>query len=307
MHRVTSQTRRRLSMQNHIARVSEYVTVARVESFIVSPRPVDLQILKQVVARYEIVRVRKPGTSRHAPAQMTLRANRCDNPRVVFPLLRQQYHRSVVRVFEIHVSVTGVTVKPEGRELSRLRVYCRSVTPGASGGEFLFVPRGPLSIYELFYFAISERGLNRKNRKATVTFLFQKSNAMATPHEIFHLCRHGFESRLTFDEASEFRRVFALSNGHSVSVLLPRLAYVVAMTEKALVSVNVFGQRLAHVIRSPRGRVRLLLLTDSRQRDGGENDNEDRQELDFFERKEIEILRLSHQRACCHKSKWAAT
>lgn len=188
MHRVTVQTSRLPAVQNHIAHVSEYVTVASVESFIISPRPVDLIVLKQVVAGHEVVCVRQPRRFRFPAAQMALRADRCDNPRVVLPLLRQQYQLRVAGVLKIDVSVTGVAVETEGRKLSGLRIDCRRMTPGAAVGEPGLVPRGIFRRDPLDRPADgSNFDLRREQSEFSIALFPEKPRAMTTAQEVFHL------------------------------------------------------------------------------------------------------------------------
>ena len=74
-------------MDGDVPYVAQYVPVAGIQALVVRLREVHFVILEQIIAGYEVVRIRKSRRARFSKAQMALRASRSDGLGVVSPFL----------------------------------------------------------------------------------------------------------------------------------------------------------------------------------------------------------------------------
>ena len=206
------------SVQNNVAGVAQDMTIARVQIGVIHLREIDLEVFKQVVARHEVVRVRKAARFGFASAQMALSADGNDLPGIARMGLREPHQRDIVGMILRRHAMAGIAIERCCREGVRTRVDSGRVTARATQRESVPIPS----------FAIS-----RKQVELSVAVRFQPA-----------LGRMRAEN-----ERGIWRKVLAVSrvNGTGVRILLPRIGYLDAMTEQTLVAGHILRDRLADV------------------------------------------------------------
>jgi len=123
-----------------VADTSQDVAIAGVQALIVRSGKVDLEILEEIVPRYEVVRIREPGGARLSHPDMALRADRSNGLALGSALLRQQDQRRVIRMLQADAAVACEAVQSKRREGPGFWIYRRGVAPGALVRELVFVP-----------------------------------------------------------------------------------------------------------------------------------------------------------------------
>src|ERR1700722_2240157 len=108
---VTTDTGNIASVRNNIAGVAQDVAIAGIQVDIIRLREINMEILKQVIARHEVVGIRKTAGFRFAPAQMALSADGDDLLGIARVRLREPHERNIVRMILRRYAVAGIVIE----------------------------------------------------------------------------------------------------------------------------------------------------------------------------------------------------
>ena len=75
-----------IAVDDHVANVVQHVPIAWVDFVVVGNRKIELEVLKQVVARYKVIRVRQPAGFLLTEAHVARRADRRHHGGGIFAL-----------------------------------------------------------------------------------------------------------------------------------------------------------------------------------------------------------------------------
>src|SRR6185436_4167091 len=128
------------------------------------------------------------------------------------------------------------------------------MTAGTPVTEAFFVPRHLVAINPLKLSAWAKRRLSIQQGELPIAVLLQEAHPMAAAKKVFNLSSHTRQRRLLQD-GLQLRRIFALPHCDSVRILLPGNTNIIAMAKQTLVAMNIFRDRLTHMIAAPRGRI----------------------------------------------------
>src|SRR5262245_4967500 len=167
-----------LSINNHLADVVGYVLVSWIHISGVGFGKIDFVVLEQVIAGNEIVGIGQAGGARLPEAQVALRTNRSDYPRVIAAFFRQPNQGGVPAVLDSYIAMANVAIESKSYKRFCVRVDAGSVTSCAPVGKPILVP-GKLFEVEPFvdYVFGTQHRLSIEDRKLSIAVLFQKAQA----------------------------------------------------------------------------------------------------------------------------------